>query len=222
MLVGTRLAVIPLGVSCQTAHQVEEHQGLLERLGGCALVRARTPFEWRIVGPSDTALMIRENNPYPTSAAELSGDRNRYWARRRCWFWHDKWDDFARFSSKQAHLWQNWSLIGGASRKVFVISDTQNNLKRVLAPHGCAPPVVDSTGMIDLARAIGEQFGTAELHLVTKATRERRGFLGERTTVDKRVTISRHWIAADRSSWQGDGTAWGHVFDRIITPRSTP
>lgn len=219
MLLGKTTAVIPMGMSCQTAHQVEHRKAKLEIIVGEELEKIRTPFEWRIVGPADVAGMIRENNPYPASADELSGDGNRYWARRRCWFWHDKWDDFARFSEKQAHLWSNWGRIREASRKIFVLCDTQNNLARVLKPLGSKPPTVGAASLCILWRVLADRFEGAELHFVTDDDDHRGGNLiyADRSLAPVRV----HWIAPDRSSWQGDSTAWGRILDRIVAPSET-
>ncbi len=211
MLVGSRLAVIPLGVSCQTAHQVELHRREIEKRAEESLDDARTPFDWRIVGPADVAAMIEADELFPTSVDELSSDRNRYWKRRSCWFWHDKFDDFSRFTSKQGHLVDNWRRIGEAKRKIFVISDTQNNLERVLKPFKATPPRVEPKGLEALAGVILARFGGAEVHLVTNR--------GWKMPVPELFTV--HWIAPDRSSWQGDDTAWGRILDRIVTARPT-
>ena len=231
-LIGAKTAVVSLGISCQTTFQIERAEARISSALGEELVKASTPWDWRIVGPADVAGMLRDNNPYPADPKELGGDRRRYWARRRCWFWHDKWDDFARFSEKQAHLWANWGKITKTRRQVFIASNTQNNLAQKAAEVGGIEPRVRLADLFALQAQLEAMFPAPELHFVTRAPlmrdleafgfetiREREHWVRVKTMAREGVRL--HQLPPDRTSWQGDPAGWEPILDRIVAPPVT-
>jgi hypothetical protein len=230
-LVGKSTAVVSLGVSCQTTFQIERARPLLVDRLDEELEEIGLPFDWRIQGPADVAAILRENNPYPQRAAELGGDRNRYWEKRRTWFWHEKWEDFARFSEKQAHLWANWGRVGRTKRQVFVASNTQNNLVDKARDFGGFDFKVRLEDLFALQAQLETLFPAPELHFVTRGKLmvdlESFGFqvILEREHVVRVKRLARegvhlHILEPDRSQWQGPAAAWDQILDRIIRQKA--
>lgn len=201
-LIGPSTVFVPVGISCQTAFQIDRAKDLLETELDERLEHFATPFDWRIVGPGDVADMIRTNSFYPRTPSELIGNKRPLWPERNCWFWHEKFDDFAKFSSKQAHLVWNWGRIFDARRRVFVVSNTQNNLPKVQRERGGFHVLIDGEHLRRLGDALRAQFGTVELHFVTGEV----GYCGQ---VDPSWAV--HRLKRDRSSWHGDPKQWENV-----------
>lgn len=223
-LFGRRTAVVPLGVSCQTAFQIERAQVFLADLTQEVFRAETTPFDWRIVGAAEIAAMIAENNPYPASASELEGTKRPYWRKRRCHFWHDGAGDFAAFTSKQAHLWENWTRIAGFERKVFVLSNLQNNLARVLqevGPNRGFEYLLHPVDVVMLASQLKARFERPELHVVTRKPlfpgHER---LGSMAGAFKGVRLGVHFVEPDSSQWHGDPHLWNGALAAIIGKRA--
>lgn len=216
-LLGRRTAIVPLGISCQTAHQIERAQGFLAELCDDVFVPETTPFDWRIVGPKDLAGMLAENNPYPASADELVGTKRPYWPKRRCHFWHDGAGNFANFTAKQAHLWANWGRIAHAERKIFVLSNTQANLPRKARDPGGFDYRLYADELVMLATVLGAQFKRPELHVVSQRALipdlER---LPELARGLKGVRLGLHLIKTAVGGWHGDDDAWNGAFTAMM------
>ena len=220
-LFGRRTAIVPLGISCLPAHQVERAQVLLAGLADDVFDLATTPFDWRIVGPGDLADMIEQNDPYPSHVGELVGTKRPYWPRRRCHFWHDPAENFADFSSKQAHLWANWARISAAERKVFVLSNAQNNLAQKAKDPGGFSERINSAEIVRLARVLGSNFRRPELHVVTrKPIFDGLEDLAALTRDLHGVKLGLHFIEPDSSQWQGDDQLWDGTFRAIMRGRT--
>ena len=226
-LLGKTLAVVSLGISCQTTFQLLRAKARISAAHGEDLVEASMPFDWRIVGPADVAGMLKDDEFYPKDQAELTLDRRRYWARRRCWFWHDKWDDFGRFRSKQDHLVENWRKVPATRRQVFIASNTQNNLPAKRAEAGGFDVTTRLEDLFALQARLEVLFPAPELHFVTRAPLmvdlQAYGFTGirEREHHVRVASMSRegvhlHQVGLDRTQWSGDDAAWDSVLDRIM------
>lgn len=215
-LFGRRTAIVPLGISCQTAHQLERAQGLIAELAQEIFEPATTPFDWRIVGPGDLADMLAENNPYPVTADELEGTKRPYWRRRRCHFWHDPAGNFAAFTEKQAHLWATWSRISRFERKVFVLSNTQNNLPEKAETPGGFDFRIGAAEVVRLAGVLAQLFERPELHVVTR----KQIFTGldDMPALAKglKTRLGLHLVEPDSTQWQGDPELWDGTFARIM------
>lgn len=216
-LFGRRTAIIPLGVSCQTAHQIERAAPHIAEETGEIFTPESTPFDWRIVGVAGLGAMLLENNPYPASADELVGTKRPYWAKHRCHFWHDGAGNFAEFTAKQAHLWNNWRWIGCYERKVFVLSNTQNNLAEKSRTVGGFDYLIDPLELVMLASILAGLFERPELHVVTR--KDLVTDLAQLAPVArglKGVRLGVHLIETDASSWHGDDRLWDGALSAII------
>jgi len=215
-LFGRETVVVPLGISCQTAHQVERAAPLIAELTGEIFQQHTTPFDTRIVGAGDLERMIAENNPYPASADELVGTKRPYWPKRNCHFWHDGAGDFAAFTSKQAHLWAAWGRISGYRRKVFILSNTQNNLAQKAIDPGGFKQNVDMGDLVALAITLSRAFDKPELHVVSRRPIFERLDVAAELAKDLHVKLGLHFIEPDSTQWHGDDEVWNGTLARIM------
>jgi hypothetical protein len=229
-LIGKKIAVVSLGVSCQTTRQIENNRERLARKLDDELEQKRLPFDWRMQPVDAVAKMVRDGEFYPPEASELGRDRRRYWARGKTWFWHDKWDDFRSFQAKQAHLVDNWKLLAKTPRIVFVVSNSQNNLARQAKEFGGIEIPVRIEAMFELLAVLETSFRDPELHLVTRPelvpdlgafgfSSIAPGGHAIRVRGAARGSVTVHGVPADKSQWEGPTDAWRKVIDRIVLNR---
>jgi hypothetical protein len=230
MLIGAKTALVPLGLSCQPAHQIEEHRALAETLCGENLRRRTGPFDWRIAGLCDIAGMIEDGEYSPRDANEIWLEQQddppgsgrpatkRYWARRRCWFWHETQRSHLVFSLKQAHLARNFARLAGVERRIFFVSNLQNNLAP-LAAAGNLDLTIARDQAVRVWRALDNRFGACSLHVVTS----RELALGFAETGEPGLPIHLHFAAPGAASadWKGDSRIWESVLRKAIPSHSS-
>jgi hypothetical protein len=235
MLIGARTALVPLGLSCQPAHQIEAHRALAETLCGESLRRRTTPFDWRIVGLADIAAMIEDDEFWPRAAGEIwleeqadppgSGSlrTKRYWPRRRCWFWHETQRSHLVFSLKQAHLAQNFARLAEVERRIFFVSNLQNNLAPLRQTVELAITADDA---LRCWRALERRFGACSLHLVTRPELTAGmppGSADEMTQVPN-LPVYLHIAPPDAPdmTWKGADQTWQSVLHRALAAADHP
>lgn len=209
-LFGKTIAIASVGISCQTAHQIEHHHALLEQLAGEQLVKHATPFDWTICAPLDVAGMIRDRETFPNDVSELTRKDNwpkPYWPRRRCWFWHKKLDVPGQFRSHCLYEAQRWEEIRDRPRRLFFLSNTQNNLARI--EHGIETALKPDP-LWFLSTALYHAFGEHSLHVVSHdPAPDFPRFLTSRKAKAPRW----HQIERDGSQWHGSASEWRKVFE---------
>jgi hypothetical protein len=216
-LFGRKTVIVPLGIGCQTAHQLGAHEVLIAELAGEVFAQATTPFDWRLVGPSDVERMIAEDEFYPSRVGELTNSKRPYWARRKCHFWHDPAGRFDNFVTKQEHLRDTWERIHGFPRKVFVLSGLQNNLALKSETAGQFEHRLHTWPVVSLAHMLGRRFERPELHVVARKDRfDGLDLLDHQARELKGVKLGVHFVDADKTSWQGADHIWAGTLERII------
>ncbi len=246
MLIGARTAIVPMGISCQTAFQIEKQKAAIEDLVGERLVERATPFDWRIVGLDNVAGMVERGEFYPPPAvldmagqaqrpagraeagAELPAHKSRprpYWRSERCWFWHERLTDFEAFTEKQAHLVENLALVRGVERRIFFVSNIQANLRTIRRDAGGFRVRIERKDVIRLADVLDRRFGPSALHMVARPNLLRdfggleKAQLGTTLTLEGgRVFV--HLVdnpeKHDADDWRGDRATWQKVFQRAL------
>jgi hypothetical protein len=229
MLIGATTALVPLGLSCQPAHQIEAHKALAEALCGEKLRRKTAPFDWRIAGLADIAAMIEEEEYWPRAAGEIWLEEQadppggttvrtkRYWVRRRCWFWHETQRSHLVFSLKQAHLAQNFARLAEVEHRLFFASNLQNNL----APLSQSVDLtIRHADAIRAWRALERRFGPCNLHLVTRPELTD----GFDAAGEAGLPIHLHFTPPDAPSadWKGAKPAWEVVLRQAIAAALHP
>lgn len=222
MLVGNKIAIASVGVSCQTAEQIEHHAARIKRLAGDETLEDHGgPFDWVLAGARSCAEMIDAGAYFPQNFGELGGHggefagKKGFWPRFSLHFWHESTLDFADFTSKRRHLANNFDAIRGSARRIFVVSNTQNNISRALADREPIETRLLWDDVVALSDALLHKFGAAELHVVTRSgldspIRPNRPPLGDRPA------IVIHKIGKDGSQWAGNANAWADLFEKII------
>ncbi len=218
ILVGD-VAVISVGLSCQTAHQISVHAELIgSRLGGEA-VQNSTPFDWLICPPAAAARMISEWRFHPEDTAELQPDYEPYWPEMGCWFWHHrKRIETGEFASYQAHVVARLQRMRDRRRAIFLISNVQDNMP--WAADVARHPFdfhFRANDIRALESALHARFAGAELWAVSCRGRHS-------LAPDHPRLIEIEPDAAGRTGkrlawweWAGDDEQWTSVFEQILT-----
>lgn len=211
-------ALVSVGISCQTAMQLEQNEAWIgDFLGGTPEFKT-TPFDWLICGPSAACKMIEQRQFFPPSTAELdfhqrSGARMARWSGRDCYYWHEAKaaadPDLAR--AKFEHLASNFDAVRKFRRRIFIFSNTQNNLSEVAAETGLDIMLTDT--LLDELRAVlTREFGSSELYAVSYADRN--------TVATPSNKLALFNIRPDASNVLGDSEEWRKVFSDILRRES--
>jgi len=219
-LIGKNLALASVGIACQTAHQIELHHPMISHLAGEDLEAHGTPFDWLLAPVSSVAQMIQSNCFYPADISELSGTKQPYWPRMGVHFWHHKFDDPAQFSGWGEHVVATWQRLREAKRKIFIISNTQNNIAAALMEAG-RDRIETRLLWEEVFRLFAElarAFGEVELHVVTT---DRRAIDLKTDAIQVpwasgRTPIKIHKFEEDPSKWVGNAAAWQKLFQEIV------
>lgn len=208
MIASRSLALVSLGISCQTAHQLRTHKNHLGEL-----TELRTPFDWLYCPIKSVIKMVSSGTFFPVHPHEFDGHHRPYWSMMDVHFWHESVADWSRASEKAMHVHRNWQSISDSARKVFLVSNTQNNVASNLtsppwrAERRAYPPMDTAIHQDDLTMlhsVLAESFGRVELHVVTN---ER-----DLQPVD---SVSVHHFQPDKTIWQGDDVAWLAMLKQI-------
>lgn len=148
--IGSGSWVISIGMSCQSAMQIRRQAGLLSRLLGEPLKLSTFPFDWLILPPEGFCSLLggEEQARFPAGPADLEhqpqmGPNALFWPRHGFYFWHDFYEkgqpldlagQFETVRAKYAYQWEK--LLRPPARRVFVLSNTQNNLDALAARSG--------------------------------------------------------------------------------------
>jgi hypothetical protein len=224
MISGKTSAVISLGLSCQTEFQIRANKSKIEKLTGEEFFEFKTPFDWNMADPAGVALMLRDGKYFPKRPSEFSkgvtadGIKKPYWPDRSTWFWHVKapWElASARMSTAKA----NFERIRHCRRRIFIVSNTQNNLQSFSRRLGGFDPHLGILAIHDFHNALTANFGpNFELHVVTRSNWSkllRAGPVAPRPQ-DPWGQIFIHFFQPDRSQWSGDMAQWEKLFEKIF------
>ena len=210
-----------MGLSCQPSHQILGHRVLAEQLCGEDLLAKATPFDWRVAGLGDIAAMLAEDELWPMDVGELTVVQQAdppgsgvvrpifYWPRRRCWFWHESTHSRTAFTLKQQHLAQNFSRLAQVERRLFFVSNLQNNLAPLIEA-GRFDAVIRHKDAIVLWRGLEARFGPSSLHLLTRPELTE-GFAGP----DHRIVLH-HAPPGACCDWKGDDGFWARAITTAL------
>jgi hypothetical protein len=201
-------AVVSLGVSCQTAMQLEAHEPWIrEWLGGGET--HKTPLDWLLSPTRSTAQMIDEWAFLPP-VDEAVRDPALRWPRVPALYIHDHdWrDDPAITHAKYAHKAGWLAKVAEKRRRVFIVSNTQNNLAAPVwaANLGDDWFRLDDAGLDALRTALEARFGAVELYAVSYPYRH-----AVTSSADRLFELE-----PDLSSVEGDKDQWARVLAAIL------
>ncbi|MEZ0170259.1 hypothetical protein [Microvirga sp. TS319] len=215
-LIGTHTAVVSLGMSCQSAHQIRLHAKLISTClrSGEALDASRLPFDWLICPPSSVLKILESGRFFPDHRDALELDHAPYWRDYHTYFWHDFLDedrhydlslDFQGTRDKYERLAEKFRALSKMRRLVFVISNSQNNLDFVADRTQALTPGMSASHIEELCDATDQFFGRrCEYLVVSYADRL------DRRPARRNVKV--YPIGKDPSEWRGEPDTWARVF----------
>ncbi|NKC29460.1 hypothetical protein [Falsiroseomonas selenitidurans] len=213
-LIGERAAVVSLGTSCQTARHVSLNVTLLRARLDPTMQLRTLPFDWCLAPPGAVARWLRGPVRVPPTLAELVPAKRPFWARQGVWLWHDPVEEAADFTALAGRLQRRWArmlALRALERRVFILSNTQNNLDRV---RDGAPQTLDfrltAQRMRDVAAAVASVFGPDGNSLLFVA-------YADRLTPDARLAgFPLAILEPDASDHDGDAAQWRAVLERQV------
>src|SRR5438105_200328 len=89
-LVGTKAAVVSLGMSCQTTLQIDDHADLIaQAIGDHTLKPSSMVFDNIVCEPASAATLIATDTFHPAAADEIEAHRGALWVRQKVYFRHE-------------------------------------------------------------------------------------------------------------------------------------
>jgi hypothetical protein len=229
-LLGSKVGVISLGMSCQSSHQIELHARLIAELAGDRSAKvSRFPFDNIICSPQAAGRMLQADRFYPQAPEELAvSESGGYWREMDAHYWHEfrpirsgilrrkKMDpaaSFKRLTGKYGHTASKFRQLAGLPRLIFVISNSQNNLDMVARVTGNLDLVLDRSMINELADRTDAYFGRPCEYLFATYPDRVRG-------ASQRSNVSVHELSPDGSEWMGDPAQWAAVFRKALAPKA--
>jgi hypothetical protein len=232
-VLGAKVGVISLGMSCQSSHQIELHAELIARLSGDPSAKiSRFPFDNVICPPHAAGRMLGADRFHPEWMTELvvsnNGESGGYWKEMDVHYWHEfrpirsgilqrrKLDpprSFRRLTEKYEHTASKFRQLSSLERLVFVISNSQNNLHMVSQVTGNLDFVLDRSMIDRLADQTDAYFGRrCEYVFATYPDRV--------TGRSARGNVSVFELAPDVTEWTGDPAQWASLFRDALAPKT--
>ena len=220
-LVGVNVAIVSLGMSCQTTWQIQSNAPLIATLLRTAdrVSQGGMPFDWLICPPVSVANMLAARSFFPAAKAQLQLNHAPYWPEHNVYYWHDfrlpagGYDTAAGFeqaTAKYQYLLNRFSGLSSMARRIFVISNTQNNLDQVARSTGTISDRMAAVDIETLCEATDRFFSQpCEYIVVSYADRIDRAV--------NRKRVKTYLIAKDHSDWKGDGEQWARVFRDFLS-----
>lgn len=211
--IGDRIAIVSLGLSCQTSRQIDGHVPLLRQLTGDeGLEKTSLPFDWLISTPAGLAGLIEDRLFFPETQGELQADQDRLRLRAHdVLYWHVSrlaarvgHPCFEDAKAKFAYLSARFEQIAKMDRVVAVISNTQPNLPWKEEKWNI--PLTGTT--VEEADHVRQSFANhlnrpVELLMVSR---------NEKHQTPLPADFAFYHMVPEADGWAGDGRKWAAVF----------
>lgn len=230
-LVGEKIAVVSLGMCCQSTFQIRHHADLITRLSGDPTAKiSGMPFDGLICPPHAAVKMLREDRFHPQRVDELTLSEGAYWKEMDTYFWHEfrpgKKTLFGRqkisleqsyqsLTEKYKYMADKFRKLSNVRRLIFVICNTQNNLPFVAELTGTIDYVLTLDSVNDLAAQGDNFFGRRCEYLFVTYEKWLR-------SSQSRENVSVYRLSPDNSDWQGSPDQWSNVFRDALSQPSPP
>lgn len=211
--IGNKVAIVSLGLSCQTSRQIDGHVWLLRRLtGDDSLKKASLPLDWLISSARGVTGMLDDRSFLPRTAAGFCADQGRLRLRAHdVIFWHESRllarSGEPRFRDAQAkfrHTAARFDQIAQADRVIAVLSDTQPNL-----------PAIQEKWKLRLADTTPEEAGEVRAAFAKFLGRPVEMLMVSRTPrpdFQAPPGFAYYHMVPQRAGWAGSGEHWAAVF----------
>jgi len=217
----SKFIVMPLGLSCQSAQQIDMNAGnIAHHLGSVEFEVTSTYFDWLITPSQALSGLLSDNLPHPLSESEISLSLGApMFEPYGALFYHEMHlpdgryekteESFEQLVSKFRYLSDKTRRLIETRRPLFVWSNTQNDLENVVPHCRSIDLILDMDTIYRIAEAAdGINNGPADYLFVTYEDRSSNVFDEDRFTIVK--------IEPDESLWQGDNDAWAHALAKAI------
>ena len=218
-VVGENQAFISIGVSCQTAQQLQRHAAFLSLLLNDKMVERSGFFNWVFVSASDIAKVVDRLLSAPITPNCLYVPTHAREALRledfKVWLWHEKFsgavtqDDVTRIATKYERLRNNFLKMLETPVRYIVLSNTQNNLENFYPYKNQGMNISFNAEIVsEIARApwATNQYGSAEIITVSYPRRW-----------SGKAHPSVAYLEEDDSVWEGDFASWDKALQRHST-----
>lgn len=216
-VLGNDVCVVSIGISCQTAYQIKKNLELLKKItGDTTLECRRMPFDWLISEPDSVISMIKSENYYPKYLTEIEISNTSYWSKHNCYFWHDTKlltaKSFHIFQQKYAHITLNFGKITNVKKRVFLISNTQNNLPQVKRQTKNLQINFDLNHIKCLIEIIETKFlGENKFIIVSNKNR-----IAEKDLNNLELLAPVYCLDVENSKWKGNDSAWTTLLESAL------
>jgi hypothetical protein len=200
--------------------QIDSQLDLLSSIVGEPMARVSLPYDWLIMPPSALVSWISAGQKFPISADEIVAHPNFHWPRHGLHFWHEFIRDgearvaesFADTQAKFAYLFDRFSSLSRMQRRIWIYSNTQNNLDVVQSVAPALDFRLDANIMRAVATSLNSLFdeGTDEFLFLCRADR-----------VDSNANeagLPIRILKIDDSEVVGDPIQWAAAFRELIRP----
>jgi septin family protein len=180
------------------------------RLLGAEATNHVTPFDWLICDTAATARMIESDEYFPNNQTEIELEPKPRWKRMGCYYWHEPTlpSGFESVRSKFAHTKEMLRQATERARRVFIVSNTQNNLDTVDTTVNGFDFTLNDHAIDRLRSALSAKFGNVELYAVSRPERN--------SITDPRNKSILFNIKPDSTVVRGDSAEWQSVLARIL------
>ncbi|MGX9962194.1 hypothetical protein ACVFYP_02665 [Roseomonas sp. F4] len=213
-LIGERAAVVSLGTSCQTARHISLNAELLCRRLDPTMQLRTLPLDWVLAPPGAVARWLRGPVRVPPGPGEILMTQRPFWLRHGIWLWHDNMADAAGFTTLSARLQRRWDrllALRALPRRLFILSNTQNNLARV--PDQAPQPMdfrLTAQRMRAVVAAVDSTFGPTGNSFLFVAYASRVSADAHRTGLPLAI------LEPDSSPHDGDSAQWTAALTRHV------
>lgn len=220
-LVGSRVAFIPIGLSCQVGFQLNANRDFLSCLMREPLVYKSSFFNWTYISAPAIPGALRRlvHSPLGPGAIEVP---NAYHEAtmldgHRVWFWHEKPshlvtpDELESIRAKYEHLRGNFLALAAKPHRVFVMGSAQNNtVNEYPYRNGQMALTITDQLVRDVRATLKELFPTGSNRLIVAAKAEH---------LDPLMNEKVHVLPPESSEWKGSSEAWRDVFKASFPAR---
>lgn len=206
------IAILSVGMSCQTAWRLKEAQGMIDGIVGQAGRQHGTPFDWIIARPTAVRQALETGRYRPDSPEDLVTSKNRFfWRDGGIWYWHEATalSDFDGFRSKFDRLAETMERL----RRKRVLAIWSNCQADLTAPGRRFPslqPQVSGPELVRLARTLEAWSPGCRLLPVVHP---------ERITADPPLRLPHAVYDAQDGprDWQGNPDIWNRLLTQAVT-----
>lgn len=206
------LVLISLGVSCQTAFQLEDQKALLEEISGETAEYRNTPFDWLLCPPASAGAILDDDVFFPAEDAELALLETPYWRRHRVHYLHEPTilNDPSKVRAKFAHTAQTLRRARQAKRRVLLISNSQRNVADYDARISSEWYRFTPENMATLRDSVERFFGPSKLYAISE--RGRHDLAAQPWVFEVTPPAYKPWKAPLR----GQPDQWAAIFKAIL------